>query len=67
MVKARDDDARDLQRGHHRGPATRHEILYQQHPRPEPFSAWDEGWFRVAVVTSAGQSGWSDPAVKMAP
>lgn len=24
-------------------------------------------WFRVAVVTSAGQSGWSDPAVKMAP
>jgi hypothetical protein len=24
-------------------------------------------WFRVAAVTSAGQSGWSDPALKMAP
>lgn len=24
-------------------------------------------WFRVAAVTSAGQSGWSDPAIKMAP
>jgi hypothetical protein len=24
-------------------------------------------WFRVAAVTSAGQSGWSDPATKMAP
>jgi Fibronectin type III domain len=24
-------------------------------------------WFRVAAVTSGGQSGWSDPAVKMAP
>lgn len=24
-------------------------------------------WFRVAVVTSAGQSGWSDPATKIAP
>jgi len=24
-------------------------------------------WFRVAAVTSSGQSGWSDPAFKMAP
>ena len=24
-------------------------------------------WFRVATVTSAGQSGWSDPATKIAP
>jgi len=24
-------------------------------------------WFRVAAVTSAGQSGWSDPTLKMAP
>ena len=24
-------------------------------------------WFRVAAVTSAGQSGWSDPATKIAP
>lgn len=24
-------------------------------------------WFRVAAVTSGGQSGWSDPAAKMAP
>jgi hypothetical protein len=24
-------------------------------------------WFRVAAVTSAGQSGWSDPTIKMAP
>lgn len=24
-------------------------------------------WFRVAAVTGGGQSGWSDPAVKMAP
>lgn len=24
-------------------------------------------WFRVAAITSAGQSGWSDPATKIAP
>lgn len=24
-------------------------------------------WFRVSAVSSAGQSGWSDPAVRMAP
>lgn len=24
-------------------------------------------WFRVAAVTSGGQSGWSDPALRMAP
>jgi hypothetical protein len=24
-------------------------------------------WFRVAAVTTAGQSGWSDPATKIAP
>jgi hypothetical protein len=24
-------------------------------------------WFRVAAVNSNGQSGWSDPAAKMAP
>ena len=24
-------------------------------------------WFRVAAVTSAGQTGWSDPATKIAP